>query len=125
MEISFPENYEIANALGAALAKPTSEISLYANTERRIVSIPELQIYEKIDKSFDQADAEEYALRAVKETAQAMDLSAEKTEVEITESSSFNMVRGFMGRERNIRVRAQIKPGLLYDYQSQKQGGTA
>ncbi|NLC26248.1 MAG: hydantoinase/oxoprolinase family protein [Fastidiosipila sp.] len=122
LEISFPNNYEIANALGAALAKPTTEISLYANTERRILSIPELDIYESIDKSFHQAEAEKIALNAVEKAGTAMGLPSDQLEAEITESSCFNMVRGFMGRERNIRVRAQIKPGLLYDYQPTSKG---
>ncbi|NLC39714.1 MAG: hydantoinase/oxoprolinase family protein [Clostridiaceae bacterium] len=123
LEINFPENYEIANALGAALARPTTEISLYANTERRILSIPELGIYESIDKSFTLEEAEEIALKAVSKAGTEMGLQADQIEAEITESSSFNMVRGFMGRERNIRVRAQIKPGLLYELQLAGEGG--
>ncbi len=122
MEVGFPENYEVANALGAALAKPTTEISLYANTERGILSIPELGIYERIDKSFDQERAEATALKAVEKAGASMGLPAELIEAEITESNSFNMVRGFMDRERNIRVRAQIKPGLLYDFASAGKG---
>lgn len=122
LEISFPTNYEIANALGAALAKPTTEISLYANTERRILSIPELAIYESINKSFNQAEAEKIALSAVEKAGAAMGLPSDQLEAEITESSSFNMVRGFRGRDRNIRVRAQIKPGLLYDFQPAREG---
>ena len=123
LEVSFPENYEIANALGAGLARPTTEISLYANTERRILSIAELDIYQTIDKSFNLAQAEEIALKAVTRAGLAMGLPPDQIEAEIIESSSFNMVRGFMGRERNIRVRAQIKPGLLYDLQEAEQGG--
>ena len=123
LEVDFPENYEIANALGAALARPTTEISLYANTERRILSIAELDIYETIDKSFNLAEAEKIALKAVARAGAKMGLPADQIETEITESNSFNMVRGFMGRERNIRVRAQIKPGLLYKLQQAEEGG--
>lgn len=112
--VQFPENYEIANALGAALAKPTREISLYANTDRGILSIPELDIYQKIDDSFDLAQAEELALSHVEKSASQMGLPTDQIESEIVESSSFNMVRGYLGRAKNIRVRAQIKPGLLY-----------
>ena len=32
------------------------------------------------------------------------------------EESSFTMVRGFSASGRNIRVRAQIKPGLIHGY---------
>ena len=51
-----------------------------------------------------------------------MGLPPDQVETEITEASSFNMVRGFMSRERNIRVRAQIKPGLLYKLQQAEEG---
>ena len=42
-------------------------------------------------------------------------MGAKKGEIEseIIEESSFNMVRGFLHFWKNIRVKAQIKPGLL------------
>ena len=38
-------------------------------------------------------------------------------EMEILESQAFNMVRGFNTTGRNIRIRAQVKPGLIHGYE--------
>jgi hypothetical protein len=36
--------------------------------------------------------------------------------MEITEDLQFNMVRGFQTTGKNIRIRAQVKPGLIHGY---------
>lgn len=36
----FPKSYDVANAIGAALAKTTTEITMVADTERQILSVP-------------------------------------------------------------------------------------
>jgi hypothetical protein len=38
--------------------------------------------------------------------------------MEVVESQQFNMVRGFSTSGRNIRVRVQVKPGLIHGYDS-------
>ncbi|CAK9330553.1 hydantoinase/oxoprolinase family protein [Thermoanaerobacter kivui] len=110
-----PENYEIANAIGAALAKPTAEVTVLADTAEGKLSVPEMGIYEKIGRDFTIEKAEQKALEILKEMASVVGASDKKVEGEITEKSSFNMVRGFYTCGKNIRVRAQIKPGLLYE----------
>ncbi|NLL54661.1 MAG: hypothetical protein GX246_05855, partial [Clostridiales bacterium] len=40
-------------------------------------------------------------------------------EAEITEASSFNMVKGYRA-DKNIRVKAQIKPGLVADRKEER-----
>jgi hypothetical protein len=37
-------------------------------------------------------------------------------EMEVVESQQFNMVRGFNTAGKNIRVRVQVKPGLIHGY---------
>lgn len=113
LSIEVPPEHEVANAIGAALAKPTAEINLHADTERRILSIPELNIYESIDRSFDLEAAKQIALDKVKGVGLEMGLDSAEIEAEITEASSYNMLKGYSGADRNIRVRAQIKPGML------------
>ena len=44
--------------------------------------------------------------------------SKEDVEAEIVEESSFNMIRGYFTSGKNIRVKAQIKPGLIEDLRS-------
>ena len=41
---------------------------------------------------------------------------AENIEIEILENQSFNMVRGFRTTGRNIRIKVQVKPGLINNY---------
>ncbi|HHX19364.1 MAG TPA: hydantoinase/oxoprolinase family protein [Clostridiaceae bacterium] len=109
-----PEHHEIANAIGAALAKPTIEINMIADTGREMMSIPERGLYQPIDRTFNLREAEEFALSEVREAGKSLGLKKKQLDVEIVESSSFNMVQGYGRRvDRNIRVRAQIKPGLL------------
>lgn len=116
----FPENYQVANAIGAALAKTTLEITMLADTAQGILSVPELGVYEKIPKNYSLDEAKQKALSLLKEAALSMGLKKEDIETEITEESSFNMVQGFFTKGKNIRVKAQIKPGHLFKLRSDK-----
>jgi N-methylhydantoinase A/oxoprolinase/acetone carboxylase beta subunit len=112
MPVEIPRHHDIANAIGAALARPTVEINLLADTDRGILSIPEIDVYEKIDKSYNLKKAKDRALKEAERTGEMMGISSENSEAEITEASSFNMIKGFMS-DKNIRVKAQIRPGLV------------
>lgn len=112
LPVEYPKNHEIANAIGAAFSRPTVEINLLADTDRAILSIPETGVYEKIDRYYDLKQAKERALSEVKRAAEAMGIASDISGAEITEASSFNMMKGYYGADKNIRVKAQIKPGL-------------
>ena len=112
MPVEYPINHEIANAIGAALARPTVEVNLIADTDREILSIPETGVYERINKYYELEDAKKRALSEVRLAGEAMGLSADVSGAEIVEASSFNMVKGYRA-DKNIRVKAQNKPGLL------------
>ena len=116
----YPANYEVANAVGAALARPTTEITLHADTSKGRLSVPELELYEKISSRFTLNQAREKALELVKESAKNLGATEEELDAEITEESSFNMVRGFYTTGKDIRVKAQIKPGLIHQIRSDK-----
>ena len=110
----YPENYEVANAIGAALAKTTTEINMIVDTAKGILSVPELEIYESINKNYTLDKARNRALALVKESALSLGANEDEIEAEIVEESSFNMVRGFFTSGQNIRIKAQVKPGLIY-----------
>ncbi|MDN6161861.1 MAG: hypothetical protein L0I79_03715, partial [Atopostipes sp.] len=116
----YPENYEIANAIGAALAKTTTEITLLADTSRKALSVAELGVYEEVSSSYDLADAKKDALDLLEESALEMGADPETLETEIIEENSFNMVDGFFTRGKNIRVKAQVKPGLIYTLEGEQ-----
>ena len=109
----YPDNYHVANAIGAALARTTTEITMLADTSEGILSVPEMGIYEKINRKFTINDARERAIELLKERAAALGAEESEIEDEITEESVFNMVRGFYTSGQNIRVKAQVKPGLV------------
>ncbi len=106
---NYPENYQVANAIGAALAKPTMDMTMLANSDQGVLTVPEFAVYEKIPKDYSLADAKKRAIELLKDFARANGL--DDREIEITEESSFNMVRGFSAAGKNIRIKAQIKPG--------------
>jgi N-methylhydantoinase A/oxoprolinase/acetone carboxylase beta subunit len=114
----FPVNYHVANAIGAALAKPTMDITMLADTALGILSVPELGIYEKISKSYTLNNAKERAMELLKTSAISMGAEEDNIESEITEESSFNMVDGFYTKGKNIRIKAQIKPGHILKLRS-------
>ncbi len=112
LPVEVPERFEVANAVGAALARPTAEIHLLADTQQGWCLIPELDFRQKIGKSFNLDQAKDLALTKVRDLGEAMGLGAEELEAELTEAESFNMIEDYGPIFRNIRVQAQIRPGL-------------
>ena len=117
----FPSNYDVANAVGAALAKPTLEINMTVDTSIGVLSVSELGIYEKVSRNYSLDDAKKKAIDLLNEAALSMGMDRATIETEITEESSFNMVRGFSTSGKNIRIKAQIKPGHIFKLRSDKE----
>jgi len=109
----YPAHYQVANAIGAALAKITTEVTLLADTVQGTLAVPELGLHEQIGRRFNLAQARHKALALLKERALALGARPEEIEGEIVEESCFNMVRGFATTGQNIRIKAQVKPGLM------------
>ncbi|MFA5537277.1 MAG: hydantoinase/oxoprolinase family protein [Bacillota bacterium] len=109
----YPKHFPVANAIGAALAKVTTEVTLLADTELGSLRVAETAYYEKINKGYTLEKAVQQAKALLQEKAATLGEEG-KVEAEITEAESFNMVRGFSAGGKNIRVKAQITPGLLY-----------
>lgn len=116
MPVECPPDYAVANAIGAALARPTLEANLFADTDRKILSISEFDIYEEIDKSYNLDLAKSRVLKELDLAAKSMGYVSDEAEAEVVEANSFNMIKGYGGREKNIRVKAQIRPGLIKEY---------
>ncbi len=108
-----PENYDVANAIGAALAKTTIEIELFADTNRGELLIPYIDVRQKIPAGYTVKDAERDAKKNLAAHLGNHGVNAVDADTEIIESSSFNMVDGFSTSGRDIRVKCQIKPGVI------------
>jgi N-methylhydantoinase A/oxoprolinase/acetone carboxylase beta subunit len=109
-----PEFHEIANAVGAALSRTTLEITLIADTAEGYVTVPEVDYTASVGEDYTLEEAEMDAIEIASRVAREMETGEEMPEAEVTERSSFNMVRGFSRVGRRIRVKAQIRPGILF-----------
>ncbi|MBN2284356.1 MAG: hydantoinase/oxoprolinase family protein [Deltaproteobacteria bacterium] len=108
-----PEHAEVANAIGAALARTTTELTILADTEQGVLTIVEEGIQIRIDSGFDREKAREVCREHLEKRAISMGARKDEIEIEITEDQSFNMVRGYFTAGKNIRIKGQVKPGLI------------
>ena len=109
--------WSVANAMGAALAQTTCEVSLFADTAACHIVSPSEDYQACIQSDFDQAAAVQTTFDLLRKKALERGADAEHLELELLESQSFNMIRGFQTTGRNMRVRAQVKPGLIQGFE--------
>jgi len=108
--------WKVANAIGAALARTTCDIMLFADTQLGLATAPEENFSQRIGKGYSGEDAVATAYELLRKRAIQMGAEDDELDMELIENLQFNMVRGFSAAGRNIRVRAQIKPGLINEY---------
>jgi len=108
--------WKVANAIGAALARTTCEVTFFADTERRIARAPEENFSQTIGHGFDTDAAIHQAFELLRTKAIKRGANADYLEMEVLESQEFNMVRGFTTTGKNIRIKVQVTPGLIHGY---------
>jgi len=108
--------WQVANAIGAALARTTCEVNLFADTERLIAEAPEENFHQQIDSAYNRQTAVQQACDLLRAKAIRRGANPDYLEMEIVEDLQFNMVRGFTTTGKNIRVKVQVKPGLIHGY---------
>jgi N-methylhydantoinase A len=116
-EPRIPAHAEVANAIGAALARTTAEMTLLADTERQILSIAEEGFQIPITRRFTSQDAIRIGREKLYDKALRMGAADEEIDIEVVEAQEFNMVRECTTTGKNIRVKVQIKPGAIAGYQ--------
>jgi hypothetical protein len=101
----------VANAVGAAVARPTIDVTLRADTAQGYYTVAELGLRAALPSHrFTLADAKELAARHLADRAAAAGIEA--ANVESVYDEEFNLVRGFSTTGRIITCRLQIKPGV-------------
>lgn len=105
-----PPHSEVANALGASLARVTAELTVHADTEEGWLFVVEQGFRQMIKSSFSLDDVKKLAVERIK--SQSSSLMSDGDQYEFTEEQEFAMVRGFSTTGRNMRVRIQSRPGL-------------
>jgi len=112
-----PES-SVANAIGAALARPTCEVSVNADTELGIVTAHEEDFAEPISKTFSDDELIETAYSLLKEKAISSGADPDNLdEIEVVEFQKFNIVRNFSPKGKIFRAKIQLKPGLIKGFE--------
>ena len=115
-DIAVVPRWSVANAIGAALARTTCEVSLFADTEQAIATAPNENFSQPIEPSFSSQAAVKIAFELLRKKAIGRGANPDYLEMEVLENQQFNMVRGFCTTGKNIRVKVQVKPGLIHGY---------
>ncbi len=115
-DIQVVPKWEVANAIGAALARTTCEVNFFADTEQGIAEAPEENFSQRVDHTFNREAAVKKAYELLKEKAIQQGAIPDNLTMEIAEALEFNMVRGFKTTGKNIRIKVQVKPGLIHGY---------
>ncbi|MDL2281378.1 hydantoinase/oxoprolinase family protein [Selenomonadales bacterium OttesenSCG-928-I06] len=105
----------LANAIGAASSKPTTYITLRADTNQDVYTVPELGIKEKLpQRPFLAKDAIKLAYKHLEERAlkSGIEVSPDE-EIEEVYLEEFNVIKGFSTMGKIISLKLQIKSGVL------------
>jgi N-methylhydantoinase A/oxoprolinase/acetone carboxylase beta subunit len=107
-----PEHHEVANAIGAALARVTLRLTFHFDTERNYYFIEETGLQEKLSGQLSSlADAEQFSISSIKQAGEQLGI-APLAEPELVYSEMFNMVRGWQTTGRLYDVCVQFPPGI-------------
>jgi N-methylhydantoinase A/oxoprolinase/acetone carboxylase beta subunit len=109
-----PEYAAVANAIGAALARPTLTLNLRIDTQRGEYIIAEEGFTGRLNgKNMDLEQAEKMARQLMEERANKMGIGEYAEETEVTYSEIFNMVRGWSTVGRILDIRMEIPAGII------------
>ena len=113
LPVTIPENAAVANAIGAALALSTIELTVHVDTKRRLLVIPELGVKQQTCTLKRAEQVVERAKEALIE--EALRLGLDKTqEVEVISIEDFPVVEGWQSMERLITVKVQLEAGVKH-----------
>ena len=113
-------HFELANAVGAAIARPTMTTTVHADTAAGTLNIVEIGEHSVIEegRDFNIEEAEKLAVEWTRKRA-----GDKEAVVEITDRESFNLIRGFRSIGEIIEVKAQIKPGPIVGIAAAQESG--
>jgi len=113
LPITIPENAAVANAIGAALALSTIELTVHVDTKRRLLVIPELGIKQQNCTLKRAEQVVERAKEALSEEALRLGLDTAQ-EIEVISIEDFPVVEGWQSMERLITVKVQLAAGVKH-----------
>ena len=111
LPVTIPENAAVANAIGAALALSTIELTVHVDTKRRLLVIPELGIKQQTCTLKRVEQVVERAKEALSEEALRLGLAKDQ-DIEVISIEDFPVVEGWQSMERLITVKVQLAAGV-------------
>ena len=111
LPVTIPDNAEVANAIGAALALSTIELTVHVDTKRRLLVIPELGIKQQTCTLKRVEQVVERAKKALSEEALRLGLGKNQ-DIEVISIEDFPVVEGWQSMERLITVKVQLAAGV-------------
>ena len=111
LPVTIPENAAVANAIGAALALSTIELTVHVDTKRRLLVIPELGIKQQTCTLKRVEQVVERAKEALSEEALRLGLGKDQ-DIEVISMEDFPVVEGWQSMERLITVKVQLAAGV-------------
>ena len=111
LPVTIPENAAVANAIGAALALSTIELTVHVDTKRRLLVIPELGVKQKNCTLKRAEQVVERAKETLSEEAIRLGLDTVQ-EIEVINIEDFPVVEGWQSMERLITVKVQLAAGV-------------
>jgi len=112
-EINVPENHDVANAIGAALARTTFETELFTDTGKGRMVMPNLDIDETVSRKYSLEEAEADAKKYTRDYLEKTGYRIDESDINIVESSTFRIIDDFYASGNDIRVKCQVKPGVV------------
>lgn len=112
LPVEIPAGAMVANAIGAALARPTLSAGLRADTTDGYYIIPESGQRQHLPRGFNMKKAETILTEWLQQQAEKWQLPAQ--EVELISSEHFRTIHGYYDTGDIYNLRMQLKPGILH-----------
>lgn len=111
MPVEIAPHSHVANAIGAALAIPTASLEVYADTGRGEISVPALDLVDRIKKNSNLEDIREIACDLLRK--RLADADMDDGRVEVVEADLFATLDDYGRGSRDMRVVCQARPGIM------------
>lgn len=118
LPVDIPKGAVVANAIGAAVARPTLSAGLRADTTDGFYIIPESGKRERLPRGFNEQKAENILSDWLRE--QTADWQLPDQETELISCEHFRTVHSYYDTGDIYSLRMQLKPGILHRVQGKE-----
>jgi len=113
IEILVPDDYDVANAIGAALARTTFEAELFCDTGKGKMIIPNTGTEKSVARQYTLEEAISDIKQSIREYLNKNGISINESDLTITEATNFRMINDFYFSGNDIRVKCRMKPNVV------------